>query len=58
MNVLYLLVPLALMLAFTAAWAFRWAAHADQFEDLESPAVRLLDDAAGIDDDRRREELR
>lgn len=44
MNILYLLVPLALALAGAAAVAFRWAAHADQFDDLESPAIRMLAD--------------
>lgn len=44
MSVLYLLVPLALMLAGSAVLAFRWAAADDQFDDLESPAVRILQD--------------
>lgn len=49
MSVLYFLVPIALLLAGSAAVAFRWAAHADQFEDLESPAVRLLEDFSAVD---------
>lgn len=49
MSVLYVLVPLALALALGAALAFRWAAHGEQFEDLESPAVRILDDPPVID---------
>lgn len=44
MTVLYFLVPLALALAFAAAFAFRWAAHDEQFDDLDSAAVRMLDD--------------
>lgn len=48
MTVLYFLVPLALGLAFAAAYAFRWAAHDEQFDDLESAAVRMLDDAPEV----------
>lgn len=49
MTILYFLVPLALMLAGLAAFAFRWAAYAEQFEDLESPAIRMLDETRGVD---------
>jgi len=42
MDILYLLVPLALALAFGAVMAFRWAAQNDQFDDLETPAIRML----------------
>ena len=44
MEVLYFLVPVALVLAGFSAYAFRWAARDDQFDDLDSPAVRMLDD--------------
>ena len=44
MEILYLLVPLALALAGGAVLAFRWAAKNDQFDDLETPAVRVLFD--------------
>lgn len=42
MNVLYVLVPLALALAGAAAAAFRWAVRDGQFDDLETPALRIL----------------
>ena len=42
MNVLYLLVPLALVLAGGAAAAFRWAVRDGQFDDVETPALRIL----------------
>ena len=46
MIVLYLLVPLALVLAGAAVLAFRWAVRDGQFDDVETPALRiLLDDA-------------
>lgn len=52
MEILYLLVPLALMLAGSAVLAFRWAARNDQFDDLDTPAVRvLLDDDGSVSDD-------
>ena len=49
MTVLYFLVPLALLLAGGAGLAFRWAANSEQFEDLESPAVRMLNDDTTVD---------
>lgn len=44
MSVLYLLVPLALALAASAVIAFRWASGDRQFDDLEGPAIRILED--------------
>ena len=44
MTILYFLVPLALALAAGAIVAFAWAARDRQFDDLEAPAVRMLDD--------------
>lgn len=42
MNIIYLLLPLALLLALVFVLFFLWAARHDQFEDLESPARRIL----------------
>lgn len=48
MNVLYLLVPLALVLAGAGVLGFRWAVRSGQFDDTETPAIRmLLDDEPG-----------
>lgn len=44
MTVLYLLVPLALLLAGFAVYTFVWAVRDGQFDDLETPAVRMLFD--------------
>ncbi len=44
MNVLYLLIPLALLLVASAVAAFIWAVNDGQFDDPEGPAVRILDD--------------
>ena len=42
MNVLYFLVPLAILLAATGAAAFMWAVRNGQFDDVETPAIRML----------------
>lgn len=44
MTVLYVLVPLALLLAGGAVVSFLWAARSGQLDDLETPAVRMLHD--------------
>ena len=44
MNIIYLLIPLALVLAGIVIWIFFWAVKSDQFEDLEGPAHRILMD--------------
>ena len=44
LTVLYFLVPLAVLLALAAVVAFRWAAADEQFDDLVSPAIRILED--------------
>jgi cbb3-type cytochrome oxidase maturation protein len=44
MSVLYLVVPLALLVVGIAVWAFIWAAGRGQFDDLDTPALRMLRD--------------
>ena len=44
MNVLYLLVPLAILLAAAGVTAFAWAVRSGQFDDVETPAIRMLID--------------
>jgi cbb3-type cytochrome oxidase maturation protein len=44
MSVLFLVLPLAVALSALAALAFAWATRSGQFDDLETPAVRLLTD--------------
>jgi cbb3-type cytochrome oxidase maturation protein len=46
-NVLYLILPLALLIVFIAVGAFVWAARRGQFDDLETPAMRALHDDVG-----------
>jgi len=47
MEIVYLLVPLSLTLAFLIVGVFWWAIRRGQFDDLEGPAHRIL-----MDDDR------
>lgn len=47
MSVLYLLVPLALIVAGAALWGFFWTIHDGQMDDLDSPAYRMLWDDEG-----------
>ena len=42
MSVLYLALPVALALAAAAVIACRWCVHDGQFDDLETPAHRIL----------------
>lgn len=49
MEILYLLIPIAVIVLGVAIWAFLWAVKSGQYEDLEGPAYRILMD----DDDPR-----
>lgn len=50
MNILFALIPLTALLLIVAVWAFFWAVRSGQFEDLDTPPVRvLLDDERGED---------
>lgn len=44
MSVLYLVVPLALLVVGVAVWAYVWASARGQFDDLDTPAIRMLRD--------------
>ncbi len=46
MTVLYVVLPLALLLVGSAVGAYVWASRSGQFDDLETPARRML-----LDDD-------
>jgi cbb3-type cytochrome oxidase maturation protein len=47
MSILYVLIPLALLILGGAVWAFFWAVGSGQFDDLDTPAMRIL-----MDDDK------
>jgi cbb3-type cytochrome oxidase maturation protein len=42
MSILFVLIPLGLVLLAIAIVAFVWAANDGQFDDLDTPAVRIL----------------
>jgi cbb3-type cytochrome oxidase maturation protein len=44
MNILYLLVPAALMLAALGVAGFVWSVRSGQFDDVETPGMRVLFD--------------
>jgi len=43
-SVLYLVVPLAIVLAGGAIAGFLWAVRRGQFDDLRTPAIRAIQD--------------
>ena len=44
METIFVLLPLALLIAGIALGLFIWAARSGQFDDLDTPAVRILFD--------------
>jgi cbb3-type cytochrome oxidase maturation protein len=44
MTVIFLVLPLALLIVAAAVCAFVWAAKRGQFDDLETPAIRAVQD--------------
>jgi cbb3-type cytochrome oxidase maturation protein len=44
MNVVYIVLPLALLTVLVAVAAFSWATKSGQFDDLETPGLRVLHD--------------
>jgi cbb3-type cytochrome oxidase maturation protein len=47
MEVLYLLIPVAMLLVAAIVAVFFWAVRSGQFDDLEGPAHRII-----MDDDK------
>ena len=50
MSVIYILLPLASLLAVGGVVAFIWAVRRGQFDDLDTPAVRILHDEEDEDE--------
>jgi len=44
MDIIYLLLPVALIIVIIIIGVFFWAVKSDQFDDLEGPAHRILMD--------------
>lgn len=49
MDILFLLIPIALVIVGGAIAGFWWATRDGQFDDLDTPAVRILLDDKGSD---------
>jgi cbb3-type cytochrome oxidase maturation protein len=48
MTIIYVLIPIGLVLLALGIWAFFWASGSGQYDDLDSPAWKILmdDDSA------------
>jgi len=44
---IFILVPLALLVVGAAVGAFIWATRSGQFDDLDTPGLRMLQDDEG-----------
>lgn len=44
MSVLFIVLPVTLLLVGAAVWAYTWAASRGQFDDIATPALRILDE--------------
>ena len=44
MSVLFIVIPLALAVVLVAVVAYVWSARSGQFDDLDTPALRMLHD--------------
>lgn len=49
MNIIFLILPLALILASASVYGFIWATRKGQYDDLDTPPLRLLIDEEYID---------
>lgn len=61
MDSLFLLIPVTLIILGIAIWIFLWAVNNDQYDDMESPASRILfddDEQATIDQFKKEQALK
>jgi len=56
MNIIYLLLPLALLLVLVFVLLYLWAVMRGQFDDLDSPSKRMLLDDKPISSAQNKEE--
>ena len=54
MSVIYVVLPLALIIVGAAVWAYVWAARQGQFDDMDTPALRMLKDDEAATQPRRK----
>lgn len=50
MSVFFLLIPLSILLAAGFLWAFFWAVKSGQYDDTQTPSMRVLLDDAPVGD--------
>jgi cbb3-type cytochrome oxidase maturation protein len=48
LSIIFLILPITLMIGAGAVAAFAWATRSGQFDDLETPAIRLLHDQGAL----------
>lgn len=54
MEMIFILLPIALVFSLGAVVAFIWAVRSDQMDDLDTPAMRILfdeEDLSGQEED-------
>ena len=56
MKMVFLILPLALLLGAVAVAAFVWAARSGQFDDLDTPAKRMLHDDVPVENESENED--
>lgn len=44
MDIIYILIPLALLVLVVAIFFFFWAVNSDQFDDFDGPAYHIIID--------------
>ncbi len=49
MSVIFIVIPLAIVLAAIAVAAFFWAARDGQFDDVDTAAIRMINDDESAD---------
>ena len=49
MEILYLMLPIAILVAIVLAVFFIWSVRSGQYDDLEGPAHRILMDEDDLD---------
>ena len=60
MEALYVLIPLSVVVVFAALWVFFRAMDGGQFDDLEGPGMRILqdDDRAHAETDKSKSDIK
>lgn len=58
MEILFILLPVALGFVLATVFVFSWAVKGGQFDDMETPALRMLLDETATSTDAARKERR